>query len=68
MRLLPEIQRRVQGATSTTERASTALMGAEKDADQAVENSEEAQSITTAIQQVCALIANNDIQNLRQAS
>lgn len=51
MRLLPEIQKRVQGATSTTERASTALIGAEKDADMAVENSEEAQSITTAIQQ-----------------
>ncbi|KAM5147780.1 laminin subunit gamma-2 [Mantella aurantiaca] len=51
MRLLPEIQRRVLGATGTTESASTALMGAEKDANMAVEHSEEAQSITTAIQQ-----------------
>ncbi|XP_072275869.1 laminin subunit gamma-2 [Pyxicephalus adspersus] len=51
MRLLPEIQRRVLESTSTTERASTALKGAEMDADMAVDNSGEAQSITTAIQQ-----------------
>ncbi|KAM9324721.1 laminin subunit gamma-2 [Gastrophryne carolinensis] len=51
MLLLPEIQRRVQMAITTTDSASMALMGAEKDANAAVWNAGEAQSIANAVQQ-----------------